>query len=83
MPSNRSKPVSPLDLFAIDGLLSDEERAMRDLVRSYGARELRPHVADWFEAGTLPARERRARARRPRRARHAPARLRLRRNQCA
>jgi glutaryl-CoA dehydrogenase len=52
-----SKPVSPLDLFAIDGLLSDEERAMRDLVRSYGARELRPHVADWFEAGELPARD--------------------------
>ena len=52
-----SKPVSPLDLFAIDGLLSDEERAMRDLVRSYGARELRPHIADWFEAGTLPARD--------------------------
>jgi glutaryl-CoA dehydrogenase len=52
-----SKPVTPLDLFAIDGLLSDEERAMRDLVRSYGARELRPHVADWFEAGELPARD--------------------------
>ncbi|NUP52457.1 MAG: acyl-CoA dehydrogenase [Catenulispora sp.] len=52
-----SKPVSPLDLFAIDGLLSDEERAMRDLVRSYGTRELRPHIADWFDAGTLPARD--------------------------
>ena len=57
MPANPASRVSPLDLFAIDGLLSDEERAMRDLVRSYGARELRPHVADWFEAGALPARD--------------------------
>jgi glutaryl-CoA dehydrogenase len=57
MASNASAPVSPLYLFAIDGLLSDEEREMRDLVRSYGSRELRPHIADWFESGTLPARD--------------------------
>jgi glutaryl-CoA dehydrogenase len=50
-------PVRPLDLFAIDGLLTDEERAIRATVREFCDRELRPHVADWFEAGTMPVRE--------------------------
>jgi glutaryl-CoA dehydrogenase len=49
--------VPPLELFAIDGLLTDEERAIRRTVREFGARELRPRVAEWFEAGTMPARE--------------------------
>jgi len=50
-------PVRPLELFAIDGLLTDEERAIRATVREVCDRELRPHVADWFEAGMMPARE--------------------------
>ena len=50
-------PVSALDLIAADSLLSDEERAIRDTVRTYLDREVRPHVADWFEAGDLPARD--------------------------
>src|SRR5256885_16481121 len=50
-------PVRPLELFAIDGLLTDEERAIRATVREFGDRELRPHVAGWFESGVMPARE--------------------------
>jgi glutaryl-CoA dehydrogenase len=50
-------PVRPLELFAIDGLLVEEERAIRRAVRQFCDRELRPHVAEWFEAGTMPARE--------------------------
>jgi glutaryl-CoA dehydrogenase len=50
-------PIRPLELFAIDGLLSEEERAIRGTVREFCDRELRPHVAGWFEAGTMPARE--------------------------
>jgi glutaryl-CoA dehydrogenase len=50
-------PVSALDLIGADSLLSDEERAIRDTVRTYLDREVRPHVADWFEAGDLPARD--------------------------
>ncbi|MFE0102018.1 acyl-CoA dehydrogenase family protein [Streptomyces sp. NPDC059009] len=53
----KSSPVHPFDLLAIDGLLSDEERQIRDTVRTMGERELRPHVAEWFEAGAIPARE--------------------------
>ncbi|MGW3545734.1 acyl-CoA dehydrogenase family protein [Nocardia niigatensis] len=45
------------ELFAIDYLLSDEERAIRDTVRAFAAERLRPGVAEWFEAGTFPARE--------------------------
>ncbi len=50
-------PVRPLDLIATDTLLDDEERAIRDTVRTFGADRLRPHIAEWFEAGTIPARE--------------------------
>jgi len=49
--------MSPLDLVGLDGLLDDEERAIRDTVRRVADDRLRPHIAEWFEAGTLPARE--------------------------
>jgi glutaryl-CoA dehydrogenase len=50
-------PRSPFGLFAIDSLLSEEERAIRDTVRAWVDRSVRPYVADWFEAGTAPVRE--------------------------
>ena len=50
-------PMSPSELFALDFLLSDEERAMRDVVRSYVDNELRPHIRGWFADGELPARD--------------------------
>lgn len=49
--------TSPLALFDIDGLLTEEERAIRDVVRDFVERRIKPEVADWFEAGTIPARE--------------------------
>ncbi|GII62276.1 glutaryl-CoA dehydrogenase [Sphaerisporangium krabiense] len=42
------------DFLEVDRQLSDEERAIRDAVRAYASAELLPHVADWFDAGTLP-----------------------------
>jgi glutaryl-CoA dehydrogenase len=48
---------SPFGLFSIDHLLSEEERAIRDVVRSFVDDQVRPHVADWFEDGRIPARE--------------------------
>ncbi|MEU1208089.1 acyl-CoA dehydrogenase family protein [Nocardia sp. NPDC005825] len=45
------------ELFAIDSLLSDEERAIRETVRAFAAERLRPRVTEWFEEGTFPARE--------------------------
>jgi glutaryl-CoA dehydrogenase len=50
-------PQSPFALFAIDHLLSEEERAIRDVVREYVDTEIRPYVADWFETAQIPARE--------------------------
>jgi glutaryl-CoA dehydrogenase len=52
-----SAPVHPHDLLALDSLLTDEERAMRDSVRALCADVVRPHVADWFEAGQVPVRD--------------------------
>ncbi|NQW71309.1 MAG: acyl-CoA dehydrogenase family protein [Actinobacteria bacterium] len=51
------QPQSPFALFSIDHLLSEEERAIRDVVRSFIDDQVRPYVADWFEAGSIPARE--------------------------
>ena len=48
---------SPFALFSIDHLLSEEERAIRDVVRSFVDDQVRPYVADWFETGHIPARE--------------------------
>jgi glutaryl-CoA dehydrogenase len=50
-------PVGPLELFALDGLFSQEERTIGATVRRFADEQLRPHVADWFETGTLPVRE--------------------------
>ncbi|MEU7294908.1 acyl-CoA dehydrogenase family protein [Streptomyces exfoliatus] len=57
MKSSPSTPLHPFELLAIDGLLTDEEREIRDTVRAVADRELRPHVAGWFEKGEIPARE--------------------------
>src|ERR1700712_4202797 len=43
-----------LDFLAVDGLLTPEDRDIRDTVRSFAQTELAPHVAGWFEQGTLP-----------------------------
>ncbi|MCZ4500489.1 MAG: acyl-CoA dehydrogenase [Marmoricola sp.] len=51
--SNRT----PLELFGTDDLISAEDRAIRDTVRAFVDDRLRPQVAEWFEAGTIPARE--------------------------
>ncbi len=45
---------SPLDFLAIDRLLSEEERLIRDTVRSFVADKVLPEIAGWFERGELP-----------------------------
>jgi glutaryl-CoA dehydrogenase len=42
------------DYFNLDSEFSDDERLLRDTVRSFVAKEFLPHVADHFEAGTFP-----------------------------
>jgi len=47
-------PAAAVDLLRVDDELSEEERLVRDTVRDYTAKRVLPHIADWFEAGTLP-----------------------------
>jgi glutaryl-CoA dehydrogenase len=49
--------TSPLGLFDLDGLVADEDLAIRDTVRRYVDERLRPEIAGWFESGSVPARE--------------------------
>ncbi len=46
--------VRPQDFLDIDSLLSDEERAIRDVVRAFVNDRVVPAVGDWFEQGTIP-----------------------------
>jgi len=46
--------LDPLDYLAIDALLDDEEKAIRDTVRQFVRDRIIPEVGDWFEHGILP-----------------------------
>jgi glutaryl-CoA dehydrogenase len=50
----RTTDPAPTDLLRIDDELTDEERLVRDTVRRFADDRIEPHIADWFEAGTLP-----------------------------
>ncbi|MET8798885.1 acyl-CoA dehydrogenase family protein [Nocardia sp. NPDC004568] len=45
------------ELFATDSLLTGEEREIRATVAAFTERHIRPHIAEWFEAGEFPVRE--------------------------
>jgi glutaryl-CoA dehydrogenase len=49
--------VDPVDLIDVEGLLHEDERMVRDLVRRFVDERVLPFVADWFETSHLPARE--------------------------
>ncbi|MBA3866798.1 MAG: acyl-CoA dehydrogenase family protein [Solirubrobacterales bacterium] len=49
-----AEAIRPHDYLAIDRLLSDEERDIRDTVRAFVADRITPHVGDWFEQATTP-----------------------------
>ncbi|WP_405427948.1 acyl-CoA dehydrogenase family protein [Micromonospora sp. NBC_00617] len=49
--------MTALDLLDLDPSLSEEERQIRDVVRQLVDDRVRPHVAEWYEEGRVPARE--------------------------
>ena len=49
--------MDPADFLAVDDLLSEEERDIRDTVRAFAQAELAPYVADWYDTGALPGEE--------------------------
>ncbi|MGX4695403.1 acyl-CoA dehydrogenase family protein [Streptomyces sp. JNUCC 63] len=57
MATAATQPRTALELFGMDGLLSEEERAIQETVRRFCDDRVRPHLAEWFDKGTLPARE--------------------------
>jgi glutaryl-CoA dehydrogenase len=52
----RAKAPSPdaVDFIDVTGLLTGEERMIRDTVRSFVRRRVLPEIAQWFEEGMLP-----------------------------
>ncbi|MDJ0959732.1 MAG: acyl-CoA dehydrogenase family protein [Acidimicrobiia bacterium] len=46
--------IDPKDFLAIDDLLSDEERLIRDTVRQFVGDRVLPDIGEWFEAGVFP-----------------------------
>ncbi|MDA4893871.1 acyl-CoA dehydrogenase family protein [Streptomyces sp. MS2A] len=42
------------DLLDFDELLTDDERAVRDRVRSFVDARIRPHIADWYDRAVFP-----------------------------
>src|ERR1700710_1007517 len=52
-----SDALDRLDLLDLDDDLADEDRMLRDTVRKFADDRLRPNIRQWFEDGTLPARE--------------------------
>jgi glutaryl-CoA dehydrogenase len=52
-----SDSLDRLDLLDLDDDLAADDRLLRDTVRKFADDRLRPHIAGWFEDGTLPARE--------------------------
>jgi glutaryl-CoA dehydrogenase len=50
----RSTTPAGSDLLHVDDQLTEEERLVRDTVRAFANDRIMPHIADWFEAGTLP-----------------------------
>jgi glutaryl-CoA dehydrogenase len=55
--ANDVRRTAPLELLNLSALLTDDERDVQTSVRAMVDQHVRPHVAQWFEEGTLPARE--------------------------
>ncbi|MBG6183203.1 glutaryl-CoA dehydrogenase [Arthrobacter sp. CAN_A214] len=46
--------TDPSDLLGIDALLSDDERALRDRVRSFVDTAIKPNIAGWYDRAEFP-----------------------------
>jgi glutaryl-CoA dehydrogenase len=50
-------PTSPLELLRLDALLTPDEIAVRGSVRAMLDEHVAPHLLEWYESGSLPARD--------------------------
>jgi glutaryl-CoA dehydrogenase len=49
--------LARLDLLDLDDDLDSDDTLLRDTVRRFGDEHLRPNIRQWYEEGTLPARD--------------------------
>ncbi len=54
MTTTAAPQINPRDFLAIDALLSDEERDIRDTIRAWVRDRVVPNVGQWFEDATIP-----------------------------
>src|SRR3954468_4614651 len=54
MSTTRTTTFTPADPAGIDALLSQDERDVREAVRRFCDDRVEPHIATWFEDGTIP-----------------------------
>jgi glutaryl-CoA dehydrogenase len=54
MDGTMTNDLAAHDFLRVDDLLTPEDRAIRDTVRDFARTELAPHIAEWYEEGTLP-----------------------------
>lgn len=52
--TSKLPPFDPRDPIGVDDLLSPEDLAIRDTVRTWAADRVLPHIAEWYENGELP-----------------------------
>ncbi len=52
--SKGAAPPDSVDFLGVDALLSDEERLIRDTVRTFVRHRVLPNIETWFEEGFLP-----------------------------
>jgi glutaryl-CoA dehydrogenase len=50
-------PIHPLVLMQVEARLTEEQKAIQNVVRDFAAKELKPNIAGWYEDGQLPARD--------------------------
>ena len=46
--------IDPVDFLDLNASLSEDERLIRDTVRTFVHDQVDPHIGDWFEAGVFP-----------------------------
>jgi glutaryl-CoA dehydrogenase len=52
--TEKKTALDPLDFLDVDALLDEEEKAIRDTVRTFVREQVLPDIGDWFEQGILP-----------------------------
>jgi glutaryl-CoA dehydrogenase len=53
----KAVPQQPLRLLDVDRYVREDDLAIRDTVRTFVERAIKPDIANWYESGSLPVRE--------------------------